>query len=175
MPSSKLRRSLRAHGHKLSAIVQVGKGGVSDGLIKQVQQALGDHELIKLRVAGEGPEDRFGVAERLAALPGVNIVQIVGGVILVYKRHPLLPRYEGEQARPGAESEGVDAKERGGTAEKRSPTADKRGAKRDDKRGAKRDDQRGAKRDEKRGAKRERKPEKRGAKAENRATKPRRR
>lgn len=120
MPSSKLRRSLRAHGHKLSAIVQVGKGGVSDGLIKQVQQALGDHELIKLRVAGEGPADRFEVAARLSALPGVNVVQIVGGAILVYKRHPRLPRYEGERARPGTETAPADAKERAAPAKKRS-------------------------------------------------------
>src|SRR5258708_5273984 len=91
MPSSKLRRSLRARGHKLSAIVQVGKGGVGEGLIKQLQQALADHELVKLRVAGEGPTDRFEVAERLATLPGVNIVQIIGGAILLYKRHPRLP------------------------------------------------------------------------------------
>lgn len=143
MPSSKLRRSLRAHGHQLSAIVQVGKGGVSDGLIKQLQQALADHELVKLRVAGEGPDDRFKVAERLASLPGVNIVQIVGGAILVYKRHPRLPRFEGERARPAAETPVVSAgaKERGATAKKG-------------------------------GAKRERKPERRGAKViRKRATK----
>ena len=97
MPSSELRRALRGHGHRLSAIVQVGKGGIGDGLIKQLQQALADHELIKVKVAGEGPTDRFEVAERLAALPGVNVVQIVGGAILLYKRHPSEPRYEGER------------------------------------------------------------------------------
>jgi len=40
MPSGKLRRSLRAHGHALSAIVQVGKGGVTEAVLKQVEQAL---------------------------------------------------------------------------------------------------------------------------------------
>jgi RNA-binding protein len=98
MPSSALRRTLRGHGHRLSAIVQVGKAGVSDGLVKQVEQALADHELVKLKVGGEGPSDRFEVAERLAALPGVNIVQIVGGAILLYRRHPSEPRYEGQRA-----------------------------------------------------------------------------
>ncbi len=95
MPSSKLRRSLRAHGHALSALVHVGKGGLSPAVIKQVEQTLADHELVKLKVDTDSPHDRLTVAERLGALPGVNIAQIVGHAILIYKRHPREPRFEG--------------------------------------------------------------------------------
>jgi RNA-binding protein len=95
MASSKLRRSLRAHGHALSALVQVGKGGLSPAVIKQVEQTLADHELVKLKVDTDSPDDRLAVAERLGALPGVNIVQIVGHAVLIYKRHPQEPRFEG--------------------------------------------------------------------------------
>jgi RNA-binding protein len=97
MPSSKLRRSLRGHGHKLSALVHVGKGGLSPAVIKQVEQTLADHELVKMKVDTDSPDDRLAVAELLAARPGVNIVQIVGHAILIYKRHPQEPRFE-----PGA-------------------------------------------------------------------------
>jgi len=109
MPSGKLRQSLRGHGHRLSAIVQIGKGGITPGLVKQIEHALGDHELVKLKVAADSPTDRFAVAERLAELPGVNIVQIVGGAILVYKRHPSTPRYEGARARAAAEAAAAPA------------------------------------------------------------------
>ena len=95
MPSSKLRRSLRAHGHALSALVHVGKGGLSPAVLKQVEQTLHDHELVKMKVDADSPDDRLAVAELLAARPGVNIVQIVGHVILIYKRHPREPRFEG--------------------------------------------------------------------------------
>jgi RNA-binding protein len=95
MPSSKLRRSLRAHGHSLSALVHVGKGGLSPAVIKQVEQTLADHELVKMKVDTDSPQDRLAVAELLAARPGVNIVQIVGRAILIYKRHPREPRFEG--------------------------------------------------------------------------------
>ncbi|HEX3906000.1 MAG TPA: YhbY family RNA-binding protein [Polyangia bacterium] len=95
MPSSKLRRSLRAHGHALSALVHVGKGGLSPAVIKQVEQTLADHELVKLKVDTDSPDDRLAVAEQLAARPGVNVVQIVGHAVLVYKRHPQKPRFEG--------------------------------------------------------------------------------
>jgi len=102
MPSGALRRSLRAHGHHLSPIVQIGKGGVSAGVLKQVEQALGDHELVKVRVDADSPEDRFAAADALGAHPGVNVVQVVGRAILVYKRHPHKPRYEGRHAEKAA-------------------------------------------------------------------------
>ena len=105
MPSGELRRALRGHGHALTPLVHVGKAGVTAGVIKQVTQALADHELVKIKVAGESPVDRFAVAERLAEEPGVNIVQIVGHIVLVYKRHPKTPRFEGKRARPAAEAD----------------------------------------------------------------------
>jgi RNA-binding protein len=104
MPSGELRRKLRAHGHALSPLVQVGKAGVTGGLVKQVEQALFDHELIKIKIAAESPSDRFAVAERLATVPGVSIVQILGRVILAYKRHPKIPKFEGKRAKEGTEA-----------------------------------------------------------------------
>jgi RNA-binding protein len=95
MPSGKLRQSLRGHGHKLSPIVHIGKGGLSPAVIKQVEQTLADHELVKTKVDADSPDDRFAVAESLGALPGVSIVQIVGHAILIYKRDPRQARYEG--------------------------------------------------------------------------------
>ena len=89
----------------MSPVVQIGKAGVTAGVIKQVQQALADHELIKVKVGAECPLDRHGVADRLDGEPGVDIVQIVGRVLLLYKRHPQTPRYEGKRAqaaKPGA-------------------------------------------------------------------------
>lgn len=98
MPSGDLRRALRGHGHAMSAIVQVGKAGVTPGLIKQMQQALDDHELIKVKIASECPIDRHEVAGLLDREPGVDVVQMVGRVLLLYKRHPRTPRYEGKRA-----------------------------------------------------------------------------
>jgi RNA-binding protein len=98
MPPGELRRALRGHGHAMSPIVQIGKSGVTGAVIKQVQQALADHELIKVKIGGECPQDRHQVAERLAREPGITIVQMVGRVLLLYKRHPQKPRYEGKRA-----------------------------------------------------------------------------
>jgi RNA-binding protein len=98
MLAGELRRALRGHGHHLSAIVQIGKAGVTDAVVKQLQQALADHELVKVKLGGECPTDRFEVAARLESEPGVQLVQLVGRVLLLYKRHPRTPRYEGKRA-----------------------------------------------------------------------------
>jgi RNA-binding protein len=99
MPSGDLRRRLRAAGHALSPVVQLGKLGTTEAIGKQIARALLDHELIKVKLGSECPETRFEVAEVLAAHPGVKVVQILGRTLLLYQRHPKKPRFEkGESA-----------------------------------------------------------------------------
>ncbi|MGA8890057.1 MAG: ribosome assembly RNA-binding protein YhbY [Anaeromyxobacteraceae bacterium] len=95
MPSSPLRRRLRSAGHHLSPVVQVGKEGVTEAVLRQVDQALTDHELVKVKVGTETPEDRFGSAEALlAGSEGAQLAQILGRTMLLYRRHPKKPRFE---------------------------------------------------------------------------------
>jgi RNA-binding protein len=104
MPSGGLRRRLRAHGHALKPLVQIGKGGVTKAVLAQVEQALLDHELVKVRIGTEAPIDRFAAADELAERPGTQVVQILGRTVLVYKRHPQKPRFEGKKSATGARS-----------------------------------------------------------------------
>lgn len=94
MPSSKLRKALRAAGHHLSPVVQVGKEGVTDAVLAQLDEQLGAHELVKVKIGTESPEDRFEAADRLGAAVGAQIAQILGRTVLVYRKHPEKPRFE---------------------------------------------------------------------------------
>ena len=94
MPSTPLRRRLRGLGHPLTPVVQIGKQGATEAVFKQVGQALLDHELIKVKLGAECPETRFELGERFGAETGVNVVQILGRTVLLYKRHPKKPKYE---------------------------------------------------------------------------------
>ena len=94
MPSTPLRSRLRGVGHALNPVVQIGKLGATESVITQVGQALLDHELIKVKIGTECPSTRFELAERLGSEPGVNVAQILGRTILLYKRHPKKPKYE---------------------------------------------------------------------------------
>ncbi|HET8540627.1 MAG TPA: ribosome assembly RNA-binding protein YhbY [Anaeromyxobacter sp.] len=100
MPSTKLRKALRAAGHHLSPVVQVGKDGVTEAVLRQLDAQLSAHELVKVKVGTESPEDRFEAAERLGGAAGAQVAQILGRTVLVYRRHPEKPRFE-PNAAPG--------------------------------------------------------------------------
>ena len=107
MPSSKLRKALRAAGHHLSPVVQVGKDGVTDAVLRQLDEQLAAHELVKVRVGTESPEDRFEAADRLGAAVGAQVAQILGRTVLVYRKDPEKPKFEPAPAAPaGARGEG---------------------------------------------------------------------
>ena len=84
--TGKQRRYLRGLGHSLDPIVQVGKEGVDDGLIKALDAALRDHELVKVRVGTEAPEDRHDAAEQLAGATRSSVAQVLGRTILLYRK-----------------------------------------------------------------------------------------
>ena len=94
MPSSPLRRTLRGAGHHLSPVVHVGKEGVTPAVLQQLSGALDAHELVKVKVGTESPEDRFEAAERMGQEAGAHIAQVLGRTVLVYRRHPEKPRFE---------------------------------------------------------------------------------
>lgn len=104
MPSSPLRSTLRGAGHALSAIVQIGKEGTTPAVLKQLAQALRDHELVKVKVGSECPETRFETADQLAAVPDTLLAQVLGRTLLVYKRDPERLRYEGGVGKPARPS-----------------------------------------------------------------------
>jgi RNA-binding protein len=88
MLTGKQRHHLRGLGHKLVPLVQLGKGGLDEGLIKAVDQALADHELIKVRVGDGADLDRHAAAERLAAETHSEVAQVIGNVVLLYRAKP---------------------------------------------------------------------------------------
>ena len=113
MPSSKLRKTLRAAGHHLSPVVQVGKEGVTAALLRELDEQLGAHELVKVKVGTESPEDRFEAADRLGAEVGAQIAQILGRTVLVYRKHPEKPKYEPAPApRPAPPPRGGERRKR---------------------------------------------------------------
>lgn len=88
MLTGKQRHHLRGLGHKLDPLVQVGKGGIDEGLIKAVDQALADHELIKVRVGDTAEVDRHEAADTIAAQTHSEVAQVIGNVVLLYRAHP---------------------------------------------------------------------------------------
>jgi RNA-binding protein len=87
-------RHLRALGHHLDPVVQVGKEGVTDAVVAATREQLLAHELIKVRIGTEAPVDRKEAASDLAARTGATLAQVLGRTLLLYKRHPRKARIE---------------------------------------------------------------------------------
>lgn len=83
--TSKQRAYLRALSNKLDAIFQVGKNGLNENLIKQVDDALEARELIKLSVLETAPDENYSIANELASKTTSILVQIVGNKITLYR------------------------------------------------------------------------------------------
>ncbi|MBM7554694.1 ribosome assembly RNA-binding protein YhbY [Thalassobacillus pellis] len=85
MLTGKQKRYLRSQAHHLSPIFQVGKTGVNENMVSQIDDALEKRELIKVSVLQNCLEDKNDVAQDLAEGSGAHIVQIIGNTIVLYK------------------------------------------------------------------------------------------
>ena len=87
--TSKERAEFRAQANSLEPLFQIGKGGMSEALIEQTSDALRKRELIKLKVLLESaPESPREFADKLAQATGSEVIQVVGGSIVLYKENP---------------------------------------------------------------------------------------
>ena len=85
--TSKERAALRAKANPLEPIFQIGKDGISDNLVAQIDDALDVRELLKIRVHLEtAPESPREFADKLAEKLGAEVIQVIGGVIVVYRK-----------------------------------------------------------------------------------------
>lgn len=84
--TSKQRAYLRSLANNLTAIFQIGKNGISDNLIKQINDALEARELIKLNVLDTSPNEITYVASILSQKTNSELVQIVGNKITLFRQ-----------------------------------------------------------------------------------------
>lgn len=80
------RRYLRAQGHALKPLVFIGKGGVTDGVIDAVRDALDRHELIKVSVPADGAKRRNEMGQLLSTMSGSHVAQTIGRIVLLFRQ-----------------------------------------------------------------------------------------
>jgi RNA-binding protein len=91
----KQRAHLKSLAHHLKPVVYVGKEGVSESAVRSVEEALNTRELIKVRVQEAAPQDVREAGSTLAErVAGLELVQTIGRVAVLYRRHPEKPEIE---------------------------------------------------------------------------------
>lgn len=84
--TSKQRSRLKSIAANLQPVTQIGKGGVTDNLLKTLSDALEAHELIKVNILANVEEDAYNLAENVADLLGAIPVAVIGRKAIFYRR-----------------------------------------------------------------------------------------
>lgn len=85
MLSSKQRAYLRGLANNIEPIFQIGKGGVTDVMIREIDVAIEARELIKIKVLNNSMADVRESAHEIGEQIGADVVQVIGGKFVLYR------------------------------------------------------------------------------------------
>jgi RNA-binding protein len=83
--TSKERAYLRGLANSIDPIFQIGKGGINENQLRQINDALEKRELVKIHVLENSFLNTRAVCDEVAALLGAEPVQAIGKKFVIYK------------------------------------------------------------------------------------------
>jgi RNA-binding protein len=81
------RKYLRGLAHSLKPLVRIGKQGLTEGALHEIDAAVDSHELIKVHAPGT-KEEKQDLAQRMEEATGAAAVGMIGHVIILYREQP---------------------------------------------------------------------------------------
>ena len=85
MLTNKQKSFLRSEANRLQPLVQIGKSGLTESVITQIEEALEAKELIKVTILQNCDQDKNEIAAKLEEQVGIEVVQVIGKIIVLYK------------------------------------------------------------------------------------------
>ena len=89
--TSAQKKFLRQQAHHLKPIVWAGQQGITENLINEIEQALEQHELIKIKLRLGEREERDAGIEEICDKTNAASVQRVGNILTLYKKNEEKP------------------------------------------------------------------------------------
>jgi RNA-binding protein len=80
------KKYLRALGHQLKPVVTVAGNGLTENVVTEVDRALRDHELIKIKLAVGDRETKKAIITDLCAQTEAQLIQSIGHMILLFRK-----------------------------------------------------------------------------------------
>jgi RNA-binding protein len=90
--SEKQKKHLRRLAHPMNAVVMLGNAGLTPGVVKELERALTDHELVKVSARVGERDARDTALNDLARQTRSEIVQRIGNVGVFYRRSAQIPK-----------------------------------------------------------------------------------
>jgi len=85
------RKLLRSLAHPRKPIVTIGRNGLTDAVLAELDQALEHHELVKIKVKIGDREHRNAMVSALCERTGAALIQRIGFVATVFRRNAEKP------------------------------------------------------------------------------------
>lgn len=85
MLTGKQKRYLRSLAHNIDPIFQIGKAGINDNMISQIDETLENRELIKIHILQNNFDDKNDLAQTLSQTTNSEVVQVIGSMIIIYR------------------------------------------------------------------------------------------
>lgn len=85
MLTGKERSYLKSLAHNMDPLIQLGKDGINEGFLNQIDKLLEDHELVKIRVLQNAPVEVDEIVDEILEKTGAEFVQKIGKKLTIYR------------------------------------------------------------------------------------------
>ena len=79
---------LRKKGYSLKPVVMVGKNGLTDAVLSEIDVSLTSHELIKIRIRGGNKNERYNLCLKIQQKLKAELVHQIGFIKVFYRAKP---------------------------------------------------------------------------------------
>lgn len=90
--TTRQKQFLKALAHPLNPLVQIGKEGMSQGIVNTMNAELLNHELIKVKIGNNSGLEKHSTSQEAAELTGSILVQLIGKTFVLFKSNPDKPK-----------------------------------------------------------------------------------
>ena len=80
-------KQYKSIGHHLKPVLTVADNGLTEGVLTELERALGDHELIKIKVNILDRESRLEAVAEMCKTGKAELVQVIGKMALLYRKN----------------------------------------------------------------------------------------
>lgn len=85
MLTGKERSYLKSLAHSMDPLIQLGKDGINEGFLNQIDKLLEDHELVKIKVLQNAPVEVDEIVDEILEKTGAEFVQKIGKKLTIYR------------------------------------------------------------------------------------------
>ena len=82
------KKQYKSIGHHLKPVLIVADNGLTEGVLAELERALSDHELIKIKLNILDRESRLAHIAELCKAGKADLVQVIGKMALIYRKNP---------------------------------------------------------------------------------------